>query len=85
MLGIRMAITSMSFHWINLAPAWQTMQAWRDTQAAFRANFEDDSAFLIDKMSTAQAAQIKGMADLTLRAAQKRIQTEVAKRLNKLV
>ncbi len=75
----------MGFGWISVRPAWQTMRAWHETQAAFRSNFESDSAYLINKMTTAATDQINGAANLALRVAQKRIRAAVTAKINKLV
>ena len=74
----------MSFGWITLQPAWRTMQAWHQNHTAFRANFESDSAYLINKMTTAATNQIGGTADLALKVAKKRIQAEITKKIDKL-
>jgi len=85
MLGVGMGITGMGFNWITLEPAWRTMQAWQDKHAAFRASFEDDNAFLINKMTNAANDQIKGAANFALKVAKKRIDAAVGRKLNKLV
>ena len=75
----------MSIKWIQNATAWQSVQAWRERQAAFRQDFEANAQAINESVTAAHTNQITGTATLISQIVQKRLQQQLANLVNKKV
>jgi hypothetical protein len=67
-------IEPKKFYWLPTPSAWESAQTWRERRRAMAEQFESDSQYITDKLSTAFTDQNSGTGDLAAQLAVTRMQ-----------
>lgn len=68
-------------NWIDKGGVWKQNQAWREKRAESRAKFEDQTAVAMNMFADAHANMIAGLSELAVRAATRRMQGDLQKKV----
>ncbi|HEY4774300.1 MAG TPA: hypothetical protein VIH40_05715 [Xanthobacteraceae bacterium] len=79
-----MTIQIKRFQWLQRASAWEQAEAWRKQRVRMSERFLADSTVAASAFFSAAYSQITGTVQITAQTASKRVQAELAAKIDKL-